>query len=305
MRTLTTRAPVAPTGDRLGIAAAVAAYLQWGLYPFYFKALEAVSTVEIVAHRVVWSFVLLLFILPWTGRLAGLREALADRRRVAILAFTATLITGNWIAYVWAVNAGQVLDASLGYFLGPLCSVLLGVVVLGERLSKVQLAAVTIAALAVLNLIIQLGVVPKVAILLGVSFSLYGLLRKQLPVGPTTGLLVECALVLPCALLAMAWLGADGRLAFLMSDRRTDLLLLLAGVFTVGPLWCFNVGTKRVGLVTVGLLQYIAPTMLFFEGIFLFGEPLSVWRLVAFVLIWAALALYTADGVLRSRRAAG
>ena len=303
MRVAATRPPAAPAADRLGVAAAVAAYLQWGLYPFYFKALESVATVEIVAHRIVWSLILLSLLLPLLGRLAELRDTLRDRRRLVALAATALLISGNWITYVWAVNNGQVLDASLGYFLGPLCSVLLGVVALRERLSRVQALAVAIAALAVLNLVVQLGVVPRIALILGVSFSLYGLMRKRLAVGPLAGLFVECLVALPLALLALAWLEADGRLAFLGIDRRTDILLLLAGLFTVGPLWCFNIGAKRVGLVTVGLLQYIAPTMLFFESILVFGEPLSPWRLVTFILIWSALALYTADGAVRARRA--
>lgn len=294
-----------PAGaDRVGLAFAAAAYLQWGLYPFYFKALQDIAAFEIVAHRVLWSLVLLACLLPFGGGWRMALEALRDRRRLAGLAVTTLLISVNWVVYVAAVNGGHVQDASLGYFLGPLISVALAVVVLKERLSRVQLAAVLLAAAAVLNLIVQLRVVPMAALFMGVSFSLYGLLRKRLAVGPVPGLFLECLLALPLALVVLAWLAADGSLVFPAPMATTNLLLLLGGAFTVGPLLCFNIGAKRVGLATIGLMQYIAPTMLFVESVLLFGEPLSRWRLVTFIVIWTALALYTADSLLRARRVA-
>jgi chloramphenicol-sensitive protein RarD len=202
---------------------------------------------------------------------------------------------------VVAVQTGNVLDTSLGYFLGPLVSVALGVVVLNERLSRVQAAAVSLAALAVVNLIWQLGVVPKVALVLGISFSIYGLLRKRLPVSPALGLLVECLVVLPMALAAFVWVAQTKGLTFLHGDAGTDILLVAGGVITAGPLLLFNVGAKRLNYATIGVMQYIAPSMLFLESVLIFGEPLAFWRLVTFLLIWTALAMYSADALIRAR----
>jgi chloramphenicol-sensitive protein RarD len=202
------------------------------------------------------------------------------------------------------VTGGNVLDASLGYFLCPLVNVAFGVLVLKERLTKGQLAAVALAASAVVLLIAGLGIVPKIALFLAISFGLYGLLRKRLPVDPLSALFLECALLLPVALVIAVWLAADGTLRTAEGEPVTLLLLALSGVITVGPLLLFGLGAKRLRLTTIGVLQYIAPTMLFLEGALWFGEPLNPWRLAAFVMIWGALAIYTLDGVLRSRQAA-
>jgi chloramphenicol-sensitive protein RarD len=286
-----------------GIAIAAACFTLWGLYPFYFRELAPVGPFEIVAHRIVWSVVFLGCLVPFGGRARELVATLRDRRRMATLALTALIILANWFVYVLAVVSGQVLDASLGYFLGPLVSVALGVIVLRERLSRVQAAAIALAALAVANLMWQLGVVPKIALFLGVSFSVYGLIRKRLPVSPATGLLVECLLTLPVAVATFVWLGSTTGLAFGRQGAWIDLLLLASGVATAGPLLLFNLGAKRVDYATIGVMQYIAPTMLFAESVLVFGEPLSFWRLVTFALIWAALALYTGDALLRAREA--
>jgi chloramphenicol-sensitive protein RarD len=286
---------------RSGVAIAGACFFFWGLYPFYFKALAPVGAYEVVAHRILWSAVFLACLLPFGGAFRELLATLRRPRRAATLLLTGYLILTNWTVYVVAVQNGQVLDASLGYFLGPLVSVALGVLVLRERLSKVQTAAVLLATLAVLNLIWQLGVVPKVALVLGVSFSVYGLLRKRLPVKPIVGLFVECVVTLPVAFAILIHAAATGGLASTRQGPGTDLLLLAAGVVTVGPLILFNMGAKRVDYATIGLMQYIAPSMLFLESVLLFGEPLSFWRLVTFVLIWAALAMYTGDAVRRAR----
>lgn len=289
---------------RLGLAQGVAAFTLWGLYPFYFKALAHVPAAEIVAHRIVWSALLLALFLPGGGRWAAAARVLADRRTLAWLAATTALIGANWLAYVLAVTGGQVLDASLGYFLCPLVNVALGVAVLKERLSPTQVAAVALAAGAVLLLVWQGGVVPKVALFLAATFGVYGLLRKRLPVDAATGLLVECVLALPLAAGIALWLGATGGLRSPGADAGTWALLLASGFVTVGPLLLFAMGTKRLPLATLGLLQYIAPSMLFLLATLVFGEPLDPWRLAAFVLIWLALALYTADGAMRSRRQA-
>lgn len=300
-----TLAPVAAADRerRRGLAAALGAYALWGLYPFYFKALAAVPAAEIVAHRIVWSALLLALFLPGGGRWGALLRALADRRTLAWLAVTTLLVSTNWLGYVLAVTGGQVLDASLGYFLCPLVNVALGVLVLKERLSPAQAGAVALACLAVVLLVWQSGVVPRVALFLAVTFGLYGLLRKRLPVDAATGLLLECVLALPLAAGIALWLEATGGgLRSPDAGAWTWALLLASGPVTVGPLLLFAMGARRLPLATMGLLQYVAPTMLFLQGVLLFGEPMDPWRLAAFALIWLALALYTADGAIRARR---
>lgn len=287
--------------SRAGLLIATACFVGWGLMPFYFKALVDVDPVEVVAHRIVWSVAFLACLLPFGGRMEELRRLPSSPRLLLALTLTACLISANWMIYVVAVQTGNVLDTSLGYFLGPLVSVALGVVVLKERLSRVQAAAVALAALAVLNLIWQLGVVPKVALVLGISFSIYGLIRKRLPVSPALGLLVECVIVLPLALAALVWVAQTRGLTFLHRDAGTDLLLLAGGVITAGPLLLFNLGAKRLDYATIGVMQYIAPSMLFLESVLVFGEPLAFWRLATFILIWTALAMYSADALIRGR----
>lgn len=290
--------------SRDGLLFAGGAFVLWGLYPFYFTALAHVPALEIVAHRIVWSSLLLAVIIQARGGWLAVSSALLDRRLRAGLAATTLLIAANWFVYVLAVTSGQVLDASLGYFLCPLVNVALGVLVLKERLTAGQIAAVALAALAVVLLIAKLGIVPKIALFLAVSFGLYGLLRKRLPVDPLSALFLECALLLPVAVVVAVWLAAAGTLRTADGEPATLALLALSGVVTVGPLLLFGLGAKRLRLSTIGVLQYIAPTMLFLEGVLWFGEPLNPWRLAAFVMIWGALAIYTVDGVLRSRQAA-
>lgn len=290
--------------SREGLLLGAGAFTLWGLYPFYFKALAHVPALEIVAHRIVWSTLLLGLIIQLRSGWPAVGAALGDRRLRAGLAVTTLLIAANWLVYVLAVVGGQVLDASLGYFLCPIVSVALGVLVLKERLGAWQLAAVALAALAVALLIVGLGIVPKVALFLAVSFGLYGLCRKRLQVDPLTALFVECAVLVPVALLVAVWLAATGTLHGGPGEGWTLLLLGLSGIVTVGPLLMFGMGAKRLRLSTVGLLQYIAPTLLFIEGITFFGEPLNPLQLMAFGMIWAALAVYTLDGVRRARAVA-
>lgn len=292
-------------GDsREGLLLGGGAFALWGLYPFYFKALADVPALEIVAHRILWSAVLLALVVQARGGWSEVSGALADRRLRRGLLGTTLLISTNWFVYILAVTGGQVLDASLGYFLCPLVNVALGVLVLGERLSRGQLLAVALAAFAVLMLIVMLGILPKIALFLAVSFGLYGLLKKRLPVDALTALFIECVLLVPVAVGVALWLHATGSLATTTADAATLLLLLLAGAITVVPLLMFGMGAQRLRLSTVGILQYIAPTMLFIEGAVWFGEPLDPWRLAAFALIWLALAIYTVDGLRRARTAA-
>ncbi len=289
---------------REGLLLGAGAFTLWGLYPFYFKALSHVPVLEIIAHRILWSTLLLAAIIQLRRGWAPVHGALLDRRLRRGLTITTLLIAANWLVYVLAVTGGQVLDASLGYFLCPIVSVALGVIVLKERLTPWQLAAVGLATLAVGLLIVELGIVPKLALFLAVSFGLYGLCRKQLPVDPLTALFLECALLLPLAVVVAIWLAATGGLRGGVGEGTTLFLLSLSGIVTVGPLLLYGMGGKRLRLSTVGLLQYIAPTLLFIEGVVWFGEPLSRWQLVAFGMIWAALVVYTLDGMLRARQPA-
>ena len=290
-------------GSRTGLILAATAFTLWGVYPFYFKALGHVPPLEIVAHRIAWSTLTLAPLIQLRRGWSTVLGALMDRRLRWGLGATTLLIAANWFVYVLAVTSGNVLDASLGYFLCPLVNVALGVAFLKERLSPAQIAAVALAAAAVLLLIVALGVVPKVALFLAISFGLYGLARKRLPVDPVTALFLECALLVPAGLAIALGLGLTGSLRTLEGDPWTLLLLALSGIVTAGPLLLFGMGAKRLRLSTIGVLQYIAPSMLFVEGVLWFGEPLNPWRLAAFVMIWAALAVYTVDGIRRSRSA--
>ena len=290
--------------SRAGLIMAATAFTLWGVYPFYFKALDHVPPLEIVAHRIFWSTLVLAPLIQVRRAWQPVLAVLFDRQLRWGLAATTLLIASNWFAYVLAVTSGNVLDASLGYFLCPLVNVALGVAFLKERLSRRQTAAVALAAAAVLMLIVALGVVPKTALFLAISFGLYGLVRKRLPVDPATALFLECALLIPAGMAITLWLAAAGDLRSLDGDPWTLLLLMLSGFVTVVPLLLFGMGAKRLRLSTIGVLQYIAPSMLFFEGVLWFGEPLNPWRLAAFILIWAALVIYSLDGVMASRRAA-
>ena len=291
------------TDFRAGLLMGAGAFTLWGLYPFYFKALGHVPPLEIVAHRIFWSTLLLAGIIHLRRAWPAVTSALFDPRLRWGLATTTVLIAANWFAYVLAVTSGQVLDASLGYFLCPLVNVALGVLVLKERLSPAQIAAVSLASAAVVMLIVALGIVPKMALFLAVSFGLYGLTRKRLPVDPLSALFLECALLIPAGIAVALWLGLAGSARTLDGELWTLFLLSLSGIVTVGPLLLFGMGAKRLRLSTVGILQYIAPSMLFVEGVVWFGEPLDPWRLASFAMIWGALVIYTFDGVRRARAA--
>lgn len=285
----------APREARIGALSASAAFGLWGLTPIYFKALGTVPALEIIAHRVLWSVPLLALMLALGGgfgRLAALRQT---PRLLATLSLSTALVTANWLVYVWAVNAGRVLETSLGYFIVPLVSVALGALVLGERLSMVQRVAVGLALAGVANQVLQLGALPWVSLSLALTFGLYGLLRKRLPLDAVSALLVEVLLAAPAALIYLAWLAHGGTLHFGHFGLAGDLLLAASGVVTVVPLLLFAVGARRLTLSTLGFLQYLAPSLMFVLGVFAYGEPLRASQLVTFGLIWLGLALYTAD----------
>jgi chloramphenicol-sensitive protein RarD len=281
-----------------GVAAAASAYLIWGLFPLYFHALQGVPAGEVLAHRVAWSALFMAGLVTalrrWPSVLVQLRRPGAMRTLTA----SALFISTNWLVYIWAVQSGRVLEASLGYFITPLVSVLLGVVFLREPLSRRQVAAVALAAAGVLWMVVRVGKVPWVALTLAGSFGLYGLLRKRLPVDAVAGLLAEVAVLAPLAVGWLLWLTWRGT-GHLGSSSGVTALLLLTGVVTAVPLLLFAVGVRRLSLATVGLLLYVNPTTQFALAVWRFGEAFTASHAIAFGCIWASLALYSSEALLR------
>lgn len=296
-------APSAATQYRSGLAAAISAFLFWGVFPLYLALLAAVSALEILAHRIVWCCV---FVVAWVAlrsELPAMRAALANRGTRLRLAASGSLISVNWLTYVWAINHGHVIDSSLGYFINPLVSVTLGVVVLSERLNRAQWTAVALAAAGVLYLAIVTGRPPWISLVLAFSFGLYGLIRKVVAVESLPALATETLLLAPLAAGYLLWVGMHGTGAFGRLGLGLDLLLLGSGVATAVPLALFVYGARRIPLSTVGLTQYLAPSMQFLLGVFFFGEPFPRARAIGFALIWCGLAIYAADGLRRGRAA--
>ena len=288
-----------------GLVYAALAYIAWGLFPIYFHALARVDAFEIVMHRSLWSFVFVWGVLVALRRLQWVPGVIRRPRLIAQFVVSALLLSANWLLYVWAVNHGHVVEASLGYFVTPLVNVLLGTWVLKERPRRLQWLALAVAACGVLWLTLTLGRPPWIALGLAASFGSYGLLRKTAPLGALEGLAVETAVMAPVALVALALMSAPhGGLPGLFAgmDGATVGWLLFAGPLTAIPLLLFAAGARRITLATLGTLQYVSPTIQFLLGVAWFGEPLDPVRLAGFVLIWAALAIYSADGFLWMRR---
>lgn len=285
-----------------GLIAAALAYTLWGLFPLYIKQVAQVPAAEVVVHRSVGALVFVFVLLAAWRRLGWLKAALTDRRTLVVFGASSALLAMNWGVYVWAVGAGRIVDASLGYFINPLVNVLLGVLVLHERPRPVQWAAVGLAAGGVLWLIVGAGEWPWIALVLACSFGLYGLLRKTAPLGASEGLALETLMQAPLGLVLMAWWTWQGTGGLAGHDAGTLAWLLLAGPFTAIPLLLFAVGARRLTLATLGLLQYLGPTIQFGLGVFVYGEPFSAQRAVGFGLIWAALALYSGESLWRWRK---
>ena len=278
------------------------AYVLWGALPIYFKALDGIGSVEIVAHRVLWSVPFLFLLLVLLGNLGEIRRAVRDSRTLRLLMLTALLIAVNWLLYIYAVTSGQILAGSLGYYLNPLVNVLMGRIVLKEQLSRMQWAAVAIAALGISGLAFQAAGQLWISLTLAASFASYGLLRKVAKVDATAGLGIETAMLLPFALGWLAWQSTGG-VATLGNGTFQLMLLLLSGVATSVPLLLFTAGARRLRYSTLGMLQFIAPTMQFLIAVFLYGESFTRWHAVAFGGIWIALALYVASLVWSGRQA--
>ncbi len=294
-------APADLRARRQGVAAALCAFTIWGLAPLYFKAVGSVPPTEIVAHRILWSLVFLGGLLAFWRGFDGLRRLRDQPRLLGLLCVTAMLTGSNWLVFVWAISVDRLLEASLGYFINPLVSILLARLFLGERLRPAQQAAVVLASVGVAWRVWQVGSLPWIALFLALTFGFYGLLRKRAPVDALNGLFVETLVTAPLALAWLAWLGAGEALHF-GRDTLTSALLPLAGVLTAVPLMLFAVGAQRLPLSTIAFLQYLAPSLNFLLAVFAFGEPFGVAQLVGFAFIWSALALYSADMLRAARR---
>ena len=287
-----------------GVLYAALAFTWWGLFPLYFRIVTTVPAPEILAHRIVWSLVFLLGVLALRRQWAWLGQVSRQPRVLAAFAASALLLACNWLTYLWAVNNGHVIDASLGYFINPLVNVLLGYTLLHERPRRAQWIALSLATLGVLWLTLALGKLPWIALVLAASFGAYGLMRKVAVLGPLEGLALESILLAPLALLALAFWSRQGNASFPAPDALTNLWLVAFGPITAVPLLLFAAGARRLPLTTLGLLQYIGPTIQFAIGGWVFREPFTAIRLVGFGCIWLALLLYSADGWRSARRAA-
>lgn len=281
---------------RNGILYATAAFGLWGFGPIYFKAVASVQPTEVLAHRVVWSLLFLALVVSWNRGWPALLRLMAERKKLLWLFTTATIVSLNWLVFIWAVANDHILQASLGYYINPLFSVLLAMFFLGERLRPLQGVAVAVALIGVVNQVVTFGELPLVAIVLAVTFGFYGLLRKIVAVDPVHGLMVETLLMLPFALIYLIWLSQAGSLQFFHGTATLDLLLIAAGLVTAVPLIYFAAATNRLSLTVVGLFQYLAPSMTFLLAILLYDEPLGHAQLVTFCIIWSALALFTLEG---------
>lgn len=278
---------------------AIAAYSIWGLFPFYWKALSGVPSSQLVAHRIAWSFVLLSVLVMARGQVGTLRRAAAQPKSLLAYLTAAVVLSVNWLIYVWAVTAGFIVESSLGYFINPLFSVLLGVVVLRERLRPVQWVAIALAVVGVANLTLEYGRLPWIALALASTFAVYGLVKKLAPLGTVVGLAFETGLLFIPAVAYLALAEQAGNGAFLHSNATTTALIVGAGVVTTVPLLLFSSATKRIPLSVVGLLQYINPTIQFLIGVLVYHETVSKNALLGFGAVWVALVLFAGEALLR------
>ena len=292
----------APAIDRKGLLAASGAFFMWGLFPLFWVLLKAVPALEIIAHRVVWCALFVVSYLLWRDGIGWLRVALAGPKVLLTLIASSFLISINWGLYIWAVTHGHVVEASLGYFINPLVNVLIGVLLLHERLNRAQWASVALAAIGVLWLTVQHGGLPWIALTLAFSFAFYGLLRKQVAVESVPGLGIESLLLTAPALLFLFWREAQGLGQFGHAPLRIDLLLVVGGALTALPLIGFAYGARRIPYSLVGILQYLAPTLQLLAGVFVLHEAFPLSQLIGFSFIWAALGIYAGNSLYAMRR---
>lgn len=288
--------------SRRGLLLGAGAYVLWGLFPLYWQLLESAGAVEILAQRIVWSALVMVLVVAAWRRADQVRAILRDRRVTLLLVLAAITISSNWVTYIWGVNNGRVVETSLGYYINPLVTVLMGVAILGERLRALQWAAMALAAVAVVVLTVDYGRPPWVALVLAFSFGTYGLAKKQADVGAVESLTFETLLILPLALGWIAWLGASGASTFGTGGVGRMLLFAATGIVTAVPLLLFGAAAIRVSMVSLGLLQYLAPTIQFVLGVTVFGEDMTPGRWIGFGLVWVALSVFTVEALNHHRR---
>lgn len=286
---------------RNGITAALTAYLLWGVMPVYFKLVASVAALEVLAHRIVWAVPFGALIILARRQWPEVRRAASSPRVLGFLALSSALIAVNWLIYIHAVQQEQIFQASLGYYINPLFNVVVGVLLFRERLRRLQVAAAMLAAIGVAILAVSGATVPWIALALAFSFTIYGVIRKQVVVGGMPGLFIETLFLAPVGLLYLLWLVQSGGAAFLASSSALDGLLLLAGPFTVVPLLMFALAARRLHLSTIGMMQFMAPSLQFLIGV-LYGEELTTAHLVCFTCIWIAITLFLGDAWRRSRQ---
>jgi len=291
-----------PAEHRKGVALGLAAYVMWGAFPLYWPLLEPAGAFEILAHRLIWSMVVMAALVAIMRRTTQLRRLVTTRRTLGLLSLAGVTVSINWTGYIWGVNHGYVVETSLGYFINPLVTVLLGVVLLRERMRPVQWVAVGIGLAAVLVLAVDYGRPPWIALLLAFSFGTYGLLKKKANAGAVESLALETAVVAPLALVYVVWLGLAGHGQLTSQGAGHTALFISAGLVTAVPLICFGAAAVRVPLVVLGLLQYLAPVLQFALGVLYFHEDMPAGRWIGFGLVWVALAVFTYETI-RFRRA--
>jgi chloramphenicol-sensitive protein RarD len=284
-----------------GVVYAFAAFAMWGLFPLYFKALHQVAPLELLAHRMAWSMLFLFLLLTLRSQWRWLKPVLRDKRLLAHFAASAVLLSTNWGVYIWAVNAGHIVEASLGYFINPLINVLFGFFILGERLRRLQWFALAIAATGVLWLTWQNGQPPWISVALAVTFAGYGLLRKTARLGALEGLTLETLLLFPLAFAFLVAMAGFGKSSFVNAPLTVEMLLAAAGPITAIPLLLFAAGARRIPLSTLGVIQYVTPTLQLLIGVWIYHEPFDATQMVGYGLIWVALLVYSLEGVWRAR----
>lgn len=295
--------PSPPNQDTLrGFCFALAAYFIWGFLPIYMKQLAHIPTIEVLAHRVIWSVPIAAMILGFLGGAADIRRALADPKIVAMAAVTAAIISVNWGIYVWAIGAGHALDAALGYYINPLFSVAIGALLLKEKLKRTQQIAIVLAGLAVIILTVDAGRLPAVAVGLTLSWGAYAFFKKWLPVGANVGFFLEVLLLTPFALGYVIYSFYNGTAHFMQGNHMDTALLMGCGVVTAVPLMLYANGAKLLRLSTIGIMQYLAPTMIFLTAVFVFGEAFDTIHKIAFAMIWSGLAIYTWSFIAQARQ---
>lgn len=294
--------PEEQTNAKKGVLLAIGAYTMWGIAPIYFKTITFVPALEILSHRVIWSFFFLAIIIHFSHQWRNVVSIFQSKSKMLYLIATALLIGANWLIFIWAINANHMLDASLGYYINPLINVVFGMLFLGERLRKLQWFAVTLAAIGVAIQIVVFGSVPVVAFALAISFAFYGLLRKKVSVNGQTGLFIETLVLIPAALIYLAWFADSATSSMANNELNLNVLLISAGIVTTLPLLCFTGAATKLKLSTLGFFQYIGPSLMFLLAVLIYGEAFSTDKAITFTFIWGALVVFSYDGLTQGRK---